>query len=344
MFGFYLFLAVFLILGILLLIFRISRLVNVVKGTDKKWVSGSNRVNAIMWLLFLIIGFALMFYYSAYYFDDYDIPIASEHGELTDKLFWRTMWVTGLVFIITHILLFWFSFKYRYNENRRAHFYPHNNSLELLWTVVPAIVLTWLVISGWMAWEDIMAPAPKDAEQIEVLGMQFTWSIRYGGADNNVGDYDYRLIDATNVHGQDFNDRAGFDDFNSLDVVIPKGKVILLKIRARDVLHSVYLPHFRVKMDAVPGMPTQFKFTATKTTQEMRDELGNQDFDFEMACAEICGRGHFSMRKKVVVLEQAEYDEWKAKQKTFLATNPEFMADVPEDMKELAIVSSRIEQ
>ena len=344
MFGFYLVLAIFLVLGILLMIFRIGRLINVVKGSDKKIVTGSNKVNAILMLLFLIIGFGLMIYYSAFYYDDYVIPVASEHGVLTDKLFWRTMWVTGSVFVLTHILLFGFSYKYRYKEDRKALFFPHNNSLELIWTGVPAIVLTWLVISGWMAWEDIMAPAEKDAEQIEVLGFQFAWSLRYGGTDNNVGDYDYRLIDATNVHGQDFTDRAGFDDFNSRDLVVPKGKTVLLKIRARDVLHSVYIPYFRLKMDAVPGMPTQFKFKATKTTQEMRDELGNQDFNYEMACAEVCGRGHFSMRKTVVVLEQAEYDEWKAKQKSFLAQNPEFMSAVPDDIKELAIVSSRIDQ
>ena len=190
-----------------------------------------------------------------------------------------------------------------------------------------------------------MAPAPQDAEQIEVMGYQFAWGIRYAGSDNVIGDYDYRLIDPTNVHGIDFTDRASFDDFLSpLDLVLPKGKTILLKIRARDVLHSVYMPHFRLKMDAVPGMPTQFKFVATKTTQEMRDELGNQEFDYELACAEICGRSHFTMRRRVIVLEQAEYDKWKTEQKSFLSINPEFMSAVPADMKELAIVSSRIDQ
>jgi cytochrome c oxidase subunit II len=344
MFGFYLLLAVFLVLGILLMIFRIGRLINVVKGSDKKRVTGSNKVNAILMLLFLIIGFGLMIYYSAFYYDDYVIPVATEHGVLTDKLFWRTMWVTGAVFVVTHILLFGFAYKYRYKEDQKALFFPHNNNLEFIWTGVPAIVLTWLVISGWMAWEDITGPAQQDAEQIEVLGYQFAWSLRYGGTDNNVGDFDYRLIDATNVHGQDFTDRNGFDDFNSRDLVIPKGKEILLKIRARDVLHSVYIPYFRLKMDAVPGMPTQFKFKATKTTQEMRDEMGDQEFNYEMACAEICGRGHFSMKKRVVVLEQAEYDKWKAEQKSFLSQNPEFMSAVPDDIKELAIVSSRIDQ
>ena len=344
MFGFYLFLAVFLVLGILLMIFRISRLINIVKGSDTKRVGSSNNVNAILMVMFLIIGFGLAIWYSYANFDLYDPPVASEHGVLTDKLFWRTMWITGLVFVITHILLFYFAYKYRYREDQKALFYPHNNKLEYLWTGVPAIVLTWLVISGWMAWEDIMAPAPKDAEQIEVLGMQFQWSLRYGGMDNNVGDYDYRLIDDVNINGQDFTDRAGFDDFLSRDLVVPKGKTVLLKIRARDVLHSVFIPHFRLKMDAVPGMPTQFKFVATKTTQEMRDELGNQDFNYELACTEICGQAHFSMRKNVVVLEQDEYEKWKAEQATFLSQNPKYLSEIPEDLQELAIVTAGIEK
>ncbi len=346
MFGLYIFLAVFLILGILLMIFRISRLINVVKGSDEKRASTSNNVNAMLMIAFMVIGFGLAAWYSVTYFDLYDPPVASEHGELTDKLFWRTMWVTLLVVVVTHVLMFVFAYKYRYKEGQKALFYPHNNKLEYIWTLVPAVVLTWLVISGWMAWEDIMAPADKDAEQIEVLGYQFAWSIRYGGMDNNVGDYDYRLIDdvAGNPNGIDFTDKANFDDFLFQNLVIPKGKEILLKIRARDVLHSVFLPHFRVKMDAVPGMPTQFKFIVTKTTQEMRDELGDQEFNYELACTEICGESHFSMKKNVIVMELEDYYEWKAEQETFLSVNPEFMDKVPEELKELAVVTAGIDK
>ncbi len=343
MFGFYILIAVFLVLGILLLIFRISRLINIVKGSDERRVTGSNNVNAVLGVLFMVIGFGLLGWYSIQYFDLYDPPVASIHGELTDKLFWRTINIIGAVFIVTHILLFVFGYKYRYKEDRKALFYPHNNQLEYLWTGVPAIVLTWLVITGWLAWTDIMAPASDDAEQIEVMGYQFAWSLRYGGMDNQVGDYDYRLIsDANgNQHGMDFTDRANFDDFIYRDLVIPKGREIILKIRARDVLHSVFLPHFRLKMDAVPGMPTQFKFTATKTTQEMRDELGDQEFNYELACTEICGRGHFSMKKNVIVMEPEEYDKWKAEQESFLKKNPDFMSQVPDNLKELAMISTR---
>ncbi len=344
MFGFYIVLAIFLVLAILLLIFRVSRLISVVKGSEEKSITASNNVNAILMVVFMVLFFGLMAWYSYAYFDSYDPPVASDHGIITDKLFWRTMWITGIVFVITHILLFVFAYKYRYRESNRAEFYPHNNKLELLWTGVPAIVLTWLVISGFAAWSDITSNAPEDAEQIEITGQQFTWLIRYGGMDNEVGAYDYRLIDATNQLGVDFTDKNNFDDFENNSIVLPKGRPVLLKIRAKDVLHSVYMPHMRLKMDAVPGMPTQFWFVPNKTTEEMRIEENNPDFNFELACAEICGTSHFAMRKVVTVLEPEEYDKWKAEQKSWLSKNPDYMSQVPENLKELAVVTAGINE
>ncbi|OEK05303.1 cytochrome c oxidase subunit II [Roseivirga misakiensis] len=344
MFVFYIALAVFLVVAILLVIFRISRLFDIVKGTGDKVVTGSNNTNAVMMIVFMVMFFGLSIWYSWANYDAYTPPVASEHGELTDKLFWRTMWITGLVFAVTNILLFIFSYKYRYQENRKAEFYPHNNKLEVIWTGIPAIVLTWLVITGWMAWDGIMSEAPEESEQIEIMGYQFQWSLRYGGIDNQVGDFDYRLIDAVNAHGQDLTDRSNFDDFISNSLVIPKGEPVLLKIRARDVLHSVFIPHMRVKMDAVPGMPTQFWFVANKTTAEMRVEEGNPEFNYELACTEVCGKGHFSMKKNVLVLEPEEYREWKADQESWLSKHPEYMSQVPEDLKELALVTTGINE
>jgi len=344
MFGFYIVLAIFLVLAILLLIFRVSRLVSIVKGSDEKSITGSNDVNAMLMVVFMVLFFGLMAWYSYVHFDAYDPPVASDHGIVTDKLFWRTMWITGIVFVITHILLFVFAYKYRYRENHRAEFYPHNNKLELLWTGVPAIVLTWLVISGFAAWSDITSKAPEDAEQIEITGQQFVWMIRYGGMDNEVGAYDYRLIDATNDLGMDLTDKANFDDFRNNSIVLPKGRPVLLKIRAKDVLHSVYMPHMRLKMDAVPGMPTQFWFVPNKTTEEMRIEENNPEFNFELACAEICGESHFAMRRVVTVLEPEEYDKWKAEQISWLAKNPDYMSQVPENLKELAVVTAGINE
>ena len=141
-----------------------------------------------------------------------------------------------------------------------------------------------------------------------------------------------------------------------------KGKPVLFKIRARDVLHSVFVPHFRLKMDAVPGMPTRFWFVPTKTTAEMREELsqGNdpkwaevdpdtgspkwENFNYELACTEVCGKGHFSMRLIVVVDEPAEYEKWKSEQKSWLSNNPDYLSKVPSSLKELAYITTGIEE
>ena len=336
MYGFLIGVGVLLVLSIIWMVYRIQTLVSVVKGSDKKIASGSNKVNAILFVLFLIGTTILMFWYSIKEFDNYELPVASEHGVITDQLFWITMAVTGIVFLITHVLLFVFPYKYQYKEDRKASFYPDNNKLEIIWTAVPAVVLAGLVISGWMAWSDITAPAPEKAHVVEIMGYQFAWEVRYPGKDNVLGDYDYRLITASNSHGVDFTDKNALDDFPSPKVVIPKGEPVLFKIRARDVLHSVFAPHMRLKMDAVPGMPTRFWFVPTKTTAEMREETGNPEFEYEIACTEICGRGHFGMKKIIEVVEPAAYQKWYSEQKTFIQQNPALTAGLKADVKELA--------
>lgn len=338
MYGFLIGVGVLLIFSIIWMVYRIQTLVSVVKGSDKKIASGSNRINAILFLVFLVGSGILLFWYSIKEFHNYDLPVASQHGVVTDQLFWVTMAITGIVFLVTHVLLFIFPYKYQYSENRKASFYPHNNKLEVIWTAIPGVVLAGLVISGWMAWSDITAPAPENAHIVEIMGSQFQWDIRYAGKDNVLGDYDYRLITATNSHGIDFADKNSIDDFPSPVVVIPKGEPVLFKIRARDVLHSVFAPHMRLKMDAVPGMPTRFWFVPTKTTAEMREETGNPEFNYEIACAEICGRGHFSMRKVIEVVEPEAYQKWYAEQKSFIQMNPALASSGSADIKEVASI------
>ncbi|PSL05508.1 cytochrome c oxidase subunit II [Cecembia rubra] len=339
MYGFLIAVGILLLLSIIWMVYRIQTLVSVVKGSDKKIATGSNKVNAIMFVLFLVGATVLMFWYSIKEFDNYNLPVASEHGVITDELFWITMAVTGIVFIITHVLLFWFPYKYQYKEDRKASFYPENNKLELIWTTVPAVVLALLVIGGWRAWSDITAPAPENSHVVEIMGYQFAWEVRYPGMDNVLGEHDYRLINSSNISGVDFSDKNALDDFSSPVVVIPKGEPVLFKIRARDVLHSVFAPHMRLKMDAVPGMPTRFWFTATKTTEEMRAELNDPEFVYEIACTEICGRGHFSMRKEIRVVEPEEYRKWLADQKPYIVNNPALVADLPAELKELAEIT-----
>ena len=336
MHGFLIGVGVLLLLSVIWMVYRIQTLVSVVKGSDKKFETTSNKVNAFLFIVFLVGTGSLMTWYSVKEFDNYQLPIASEHGVITDELFWISMAVTGVVFLITHVLLFVFPYVYQYKENRKAVFYPDNHKLEIIWTAVPGVVLAGLVISGWMAWSDITAPAPEKAHVVEIMGYQFAWDVRYPGKDNVLGDYDYRLINASNSHGIDFTDKNSMDDFPSPKVVIPKGEPVLFKIRARDVLHSVFAPHMRLKMDAVPGMPTRFWFIPTKTTAEMRAELKDPEFEYEIACTEICGRGHFSMKKVIEVVEPAEYQKWMAEQKSFVQQNPSLAEGLKPNTKELA--------
>jgi cytochrome c oxidase subunit II len=267
------------------------------------------------------------------------------HGAWTDTLFWITMAVTVIAFSIISIVMFIFIYQYRYQEGRKAKFYPDNHYLELAWTIIPAIVLAVLIFTGLRAWNDITSPAKEDAEVIELVAQQFQWNVRYPGVkDNKLGTHKHTNIDGVNQLGLNLADKNSFDDFQALQVHLPKGKEVLLKIRAKDVLHSVYLPHFRVKMDAVPGMTTQFKFVATKTTQEMRDELGNQNFNYELACAEICGRGHFSMRMEVIVHEEADYERWKKEQQPWLKLNPDYLKKVPAELQEAAMIMSGMQK
>lgn len=321
--------SVILVVAILVTIFRAHTLLRVAKGKTKEgYVGKSNGVNGILFMLFLVLGTGLFLIYSYTQFDRYTVPVASEHGVITFNLFWITMGVTCFVFILTHILLFWFAYKYQYKEENTAHFYPHNDKLELIWTLVPAVVLVLLIFSGWKAWVKITGEAPENAEVVEVVGYQFAWASRYPGKDGELGKSDFRLVDVDNRLGVDFSDKNAMDDFMPREIHIPKGKPVLFKIRARDVIHSVYAPHFRLQMNAVPGMPTQFWFIPSKSTEDMRRETNNPDFQYELVCNKICGKAHFSMKHIIVVDEPEDYDKWYAEQKSWISKNPDYLSKV----------------
>src|SRR6218665_463849 len=335
-----------LILVFAYLMFRISRLVDNLKKTHAKQEShpeGTNTHNGLYFLIFTVAGLGAFFWYSFKYFRQYNLPLASVHGAETDYLFWATMAITVAAFVIIFIVMFWFTYKYSYQSTRKAAYYMDNKYLEMAWTIVPAIVLTILIFGGLRTWGRITAKAAAGAEEIELVGQQFFWTARYPGSDKELGRHDFRMIDATNEFGLDLMDKKSFDDFKSLTLHLPKGKEVLLRIRAKDVLHSVFLPHFRVKMDAVPGMLTTFKFTPTKTTEEMRKELNKPDFNYEMACAEICGKGHFSMRFPVVVEEPSVYEKWKSQQEAWLKQNPDYLQRVPPWLKDAAKKSAGLD-
>ncbi|MDJ0367601.1 cytochrome c oxidase subunit II [Hymenobacter sp. H14-R3] len=309
---------VFLILALLLLVFgllfRLQILTSIFSGESTRDIGPGNRINASLMLVFLVGGGGWLVWSAVSSYARLNVPVASVHGGAIDRLFWVTMGILGVAFVLVQVFLFGYAFKYRYKEGQRAYFYSHNNRLEVVWTLIPAIVFAALVFTGWKQWTRITGPAPKNAVVLEVMGKQFNWLVRYPGRDLKLGVVNYRLIDAANDWGFDLSDKAGRDDFMASEIHVPKGVPVLLKIRSRDVLHSVYMPQFRLQMYAVPGMPTRFWFTPTVSTDEMRAKLGKPNFNYELACNQVCGSSHFAMKMIVVVDEPDDYVAWFAAQ------------------------------
>ncbi|MBL7932178.1 MAG: cytochrome c oxidase subunit II [Bacteroidia bacterium] len=316
---------------------RIIELSRSLKKT-KEWqiTDTDNNMMGKALLLFMFLFFAFFFWQVNRWMDRSLPPSASEHGVLIDQLWDANMYLITVVFLITNAFLFWFGYKYRGNSAKKAVYYPHNNKLELLWTVVPAIALAFIIIFGLKYWNEIM----KDAEDpnritIELYAKQFDWTARYTGKDGKLGETDFRQITGSNAVGMDTADVAGNDDIIvKNEFHIPVGREIELCMRSRDVIHSAYLPHFRAQMNCVPGMITYFKFKPTKTTAEMRKDpytvkmmeginkqraLENKEpveFDYLLLCNKICGASHFNMQMNLVVDTEEDYQAWIKKQKT----------------------------
>jgi cytochrome c oxidase subunit 2 len=325
---------------------KVTELAAKIRGEEEVQFEANQRIGAFM--VVFLVAFLVFCIWSALHYKNWMLgygphKAASAHGGELDAMFDLTLFFTGIVFVITHIVLFWFAYKYRGRRGVTSSFIAHDNKLEIIWTAVPAVVMCFLVIRGLVAWNEVMADVSEDEEYIEIeaTGQQFLWNLRYSGADGKLGARDFRLIrPGENPLGQDWADDKNLDDFHPSDIVLPVGKKVRVRITAMDVLHNFYLPHFRVKMDAIPGLPTYFVFTPMKTTAEYRQELKNypeyqqpsdpadpnsdplwKTFEYELACAELCGKGHFSMRKLVRIVTEDEYETWLKEQKSFYETS-----------------------
>ncbi|WP_298341518.1 cytochrome c oxidase subunit II [uncultured Algibacter sp.] len=281
-----------------------------------------------------------------------DLPLmsnsASEHGPTIDNLMIISMVIIFFVQTVTQFLLHYFAYKYKGEKGKKALFFADNNKLEAIWTIIPVIVLAGLIIYGLSTWINIMGVDESDDPLVvELYAQQFNWKARYGGADNTLGKANVRLIDIdrANILGLDESDPNAQDDIITTELHLPVGRPVLFKMRSQDVLHSAYMPHFRAQMNCVPGMITQFGFTPTVTTSEMRetpqmiekiqninnirvekskklvakgeDALERYEFDYLLLCNKICGKSHYNMQMKIVVETQEEYDAWIAEQKEF---------------------------
>ncbi|MEZ4959229.1 MAG: OmpA family protein [Saprospiraceae bacterium] len=345
---------------------KVTELAAKIRGEEEVQLE-SNRRNGLLMLVFMVV-FLVYCVWSAMHYKNWMLgygphEAASAHGGVLDSLFNVTLFFTGIVFIITHIALFWFAYKYHGRKGVISTFIPHDNKLEIIWTAVPAVVMCFLVIRGLVAWNEVMGDVSDSGEdymEIEATGSQFLWYLRYPGPDGKLGARDYKMITGKNPLGQDWTDDKNLDDFQPNDIVLPVGKKIRVRITARDVLHNFFLPHFRVKMDAVPGMPTYFVFTPIKTTEEYRQELRKypeyqqptdpkdptseplwKTFNYELACAELCGKGHFSMRKLVRIVSEDEYNAWLKEQQSYYMSS---IRGSDEDPRKDELLGIEIEQ
>ncbi|MDC1313172.1 cytochrome c oxidase subunit II, partial [Flavobacteriaceae bacterium] len=296
-------------------------------------------------LMFVFVTYAILIV-SFWKWGEVLLPkAASEHGQGIDDLWLISMVLIFFVGFVTLWLLSYFAFKYRGNKNRRALYFADNDKLEFIWTVIPVIVLAGLIIYGLFTWTDIMNVSEDDDPMIvELYAYQFDWRARYSGEDNTLGEANVRLIEGANQLGVDTSDPNAQDDVVVNELHLPLGRKILFKMRSQDVLHSAYMPHFRAQMNCVPGMITQFAFTPSVTTEQMRldeevmgkvsrintirrknslelmakgeEALEPYEFDYLLLCNKICGTNHYNMQMKIIVETQEEYDAWIAQQAT----------------------------
>jgi len=283
-----------------------------------------NKVNAVLFVAFLVVGLYGVYWEYTVHGSQILPEAASEHGKKIDQMFSITLWLTTIMFVLTHLALFLFTYIYKYNRNRRAYFYPHNNTIERIWTIIPALVLTVLVLMGFVTWRSIFYKAEDPNNRpisIEVTSSQFLWDIRYPGPDAVVGKRSYKLTTAINALGIDFNDKNSLDDLMAEEIVLPVNKPVRFTLTSKDVIHSFYMPHFRVQLNTVPGMVSYFEFTPTITTEEMRTKTNDPKFNYILLCAKICGANHFNMQKNVRVVTEQEYKEWLTQQTPYLTND-----------------------
>lgn len=252
-------------------------------------------------LILVALGSVLFHFLSPWWWT----PIASNWNYIDDTII-ITFWITGTVFVAVILFMAYCVMKFRHKEGQRANYEPENKKLEWWLTGLTTIGVIGMLAPGLFVWNQYVS-VPEDADVVEVMGQQWQWSYRYPGADGKLGTSDTRLIDSDNPFGVNPNDPNGQDDIlvEAEDLHLPVDRPVKMLLRSVDVLHDFYVPHFRAKMDLVPGMVTYFWLTPTRTGA------------FDILCAELCGTGHHVMRGIVVVDDSGAFDEWISEQSTF---------------------------
>jgi cytochrome c oxidase subunit II len=206
----------------------------------------------------------------------------STYGPAIDQMYYIILVITGVVFFLTEGLLIAFLVLYRHKDGRKAAYIHGSTKAEVIWTLTPFLIVMSIALASKSSWDLVKNPAdfPADAMQVVVTAKQFEWNVTYAGADGRIGTAD------------DFTSR------NQLHV--PVDRVVRVNLRSEDVIHSFFLPDFRLKQDAVPGKEISVWFEATRTG------------DFTLGCAELCGLGHYRMKGTVFVHTEADFQSWAA--------------------------------
>ncbi|GAA4276925.1 cytochrome c oxidase subunit II [Aquimarina mytili] len=319
------------------------------KGADVSQVANDkdNNMQGKLMLAFVIFIYLLTIFCFVKYNSFFLPESASEHGVDYDQLMLISMVLIMFVQIITQGLLHYFAYKYRGKKENKALFFADNDKLEFIWTIIPVIVLAGLIIYGLFTWTDIMNIDEEEGDPliVELYAYQFDWRARYSGEDNVLGKANVRYIEGINTLGIDVSDNYGKDDKITTELHLPVNRKVIFKMRSQDILHSAYMPFFRAQMNVVPGMITEFSYTPTMTSEEMRNSefmvekvatinkirkekskklvakgdeaLEEYTFDYYLLCNKICGVSHYNMQMKIVVESEEEYKAWLKTQQTF---------------------------
>lgn len=254
--------------------------------------------------------------------------------ESIDHLFYFCLYLTSAVCVGVFLVLAIFLVQYRHQPGRQAKFTHGNNKLEIAWTLIPTLILaliaafsndSWSKVKNWPEVDPANPPI-----QVRVIAQQFQWNFHYPGADGKFGTRRTELVDKSGNPdkqiGLDRNDPNGKDDLVTNSLVVPVNRKVYVALTSRDVIHSFYLPYFRTKQDALPGLDGRLWFESVKTSGEVVGTGGIEAFmgkpdgakPFDIVCAELCGPSHYTMRGQLFVVSEAEYQEYLKQQQGFL--------------------------
>ena len=254
-----------------------------------------------IFLLIIVVGSVVFTFVSPWWFSD----IASNWGNI-DTTVMITFWVCGVVFVAVGLFMAYSTWRFAHREGARAEYEPENSRLEWLLSIITTIGVALMLAPGLIVWEEYVN-VPEDAQEFEVQARQWTWRFRFPGADGKFGNVNVSHIAPDNPFGMDPEDANGQDDVlvNRNAVHLPIHQPFKALLRSNDVLHDFFVPEIRAKMDAVPGMITYFWFEPTRAGK------------YEILCAELCGRNHYTMRGEMYIDTQEDFDAWFAEQPTW---------------------------